>query len=176
MIELEADDALASAARAAAADESVQQVCIWTPDKDLAQCTRGNRVVQVLRKAGKIRDAAGVLAKFGVEPERIPDFLALVGDAADGYPGLAGIGPIGAARLINRHGALEDFPLAVLGKNRELALLFKDLATLRSDARLFANVEELRWRGPTGEFQAMAARIGDERLLTRCLRAAERLA
>ena len=172
MIELEADDALASAARAAAADESVQQVCIWTPDKDLAQCVRGNRVVQVLRKAGKVRDAEGVRAKFGVDPERIPDFLALVGDAADGYPGIAGIGAIGAARLINEHGALEDFPPAVLGKNRERALLFKDLATLRTDARLFANVEELRWRGPPEAFHGMAARIGDERLLARCLRAA----
>src|SRR3954468_17529269 len=172
MIELEADDALASAARIAAADEKVQQVCIWTPDKDLAQCVRGDRVVQVLRKARKIHDAAGVRAKFGVDPERIPDFLALVGDAADGYPGLAGIGPIGAARLINKHGALEDFPSAVLGKNRELALLFKELATLRSDAPLFANVEELRWRGPTEAFSAIAAYIGDEKLLTRCLKVA----
>ena len=145
MIELEADDALASAARTAAADEKVQQVCIWTPDKDLAQCVRGDRVVQVLRKARKIQDAAGVRAKFGVDPKCIPDFLALVGDAADGYPGLAGIGPISAARLINKHGALEDFPSAVLGKNRELALLFKELATLRADATLFANVEELRF-------------------------------
>jgi 5'-3' exonuclease len=175
MIELEADDALASAARAAAADKSVQQVCIWTPDKDLAQCVRGNRVVQVLRRAGKIRDAAGVRAKFGVEPERIPDFLALVGDAADGYPGLPGIGPIGAARLIDKHGALEDFPPALLGKNRELALLFKELATLRTDARLFAKVKELRWCGPTEAFPAAAAHVGDERLLARALRAAERL-
>ena len=175
MIELEADDALASAARAAAADKKVQQVCIWTPDKDLAQCVRGDRVVQVLRRARKILDAAGVRHKFGVDPERIPDFLALVGDAADGYPGLTGIGPVGAATLINRHGKLEDFPPAVLGKNRELALLFKDLATLRSDARLFANVKELRWRGPTEVFPAMAAHIGDEKLLERCFRAADKL-
>ncbi len=175
MIELEADDGLASAAFLAAADKKVQQVCIWTPDKDLAQCVRGTRVVQVLRKARKIVDAEGVRAKFGVDPERIPDFLALVGDAADGYPGIAGIGAVGAARLINQHGALEDFPPAVLGKDRELALLFKELATLRTDARLFANVEELRWRGPTEAFHAMAARIGDEKLLARCLRAAERL-
>jgi 5'-3' exonuclease len=167
MIELEADDALASAARAAAADENVQQVSIWTPDKDLAQCVRGDRVVQVLRVAQKILDAAGVRAKFGVDPERIPDFLALVGDAADGYPGIAGIGRIGAAQLIERHGALEDFPPEVLGKDRERALLFKDLATLRSDARLFANIEELRWRGPSEAFPAMAAHIGDERLLSR---------
>ena len=176
MVELEADDALASAAHAAAADKKVQQVSIWTPDKDLAQCVRGDRVVQVLRRARKILDAAGVRARFGVDPERIPDFLALVGDAADGYPGLAGIGLVGAARLINTHGRLEDFPPEVLGKNRELALLFKDLATLRTDAPLFANVKELRWRGPAKTFPAMAARIGDEKLLARCLRAAESLA
>ena len=161
MIELEADDALASAAHAASADENVQQVCIWTPDKDLAQCVRGNRVVQVLRKANAILDAAGVRKKYGVDPERIPDFLALVGDAADGYPGITGIGRVGAARLINEHGALEDFPPAVLGENRDLALLFKDLATLRTDAPLFANVEELRWRGPTDAFASVAAQIGD---------------
>ena len=172
MIELEADDALASAARAAAADAAVQQVCIWTPDKDLAQCVRGERVVQVLRKARTILDAAGVRAKYGVDPERIPDFLALVGDAADGYPGIAGIGRIGAARLIAQHGALEDFPSGVLGRDREPALLFKELATLRTDARLFADVEELRWRGPTEAFPAMAARVGDENLLGRALRAA----
>ena len=172
MVELEADDALASAARAAAADGNVAQVCIWTPDKDLAQCVRGDRVVQVLRRAKKILDAEGVRAKFGVDPERIPDLLALVGDAADGYPGIAGIGHIGAARLIGQYGALEDFPAHVLGKHRERALLFKDLATLRSDARLFANVEELRWRGPADAFPAMAARIGDARLEARCVAAA----
>jgi 5'-3' exonuclease len=175
MIELEADDALASAARAAAADKSVQQVSIWTPDKDLAQCVRGNRVVQVLRRAGKILDAAGVRAKFGVEPERIPDFLALVGDTADGYPGIAGIGSIGAARLIEKYGALEDFPAAVLGENRERALLFKNLATLRTDARLFKKVDELRWRGPTETFPATAAQIGDERLLARASAARARV-
>ncbi len=173
MVELEADDALASAARAAAEDEDVQQVSIWTPDKDLAQCVRGNRVLQVLRRAKKILDAAGVRAKFGVDPERIPDFLALVGDAADGYPGIAGIGAIGAARLIDEYGALEDFPPAVLGTNRVHALLFKDLATLRTDARLFGSVEDLRWRGPTEAFPAIAERIGDEKLLARCLRAAQ---
>jgi len=170
MVELEADDALASAACAASADEEVQKVCIWTPDKDLAQCVRGDRVVQVLRKANTILDAAGVRAKYGVEPERIPDFLALVGDAADGYPGIAGIGRIGAARLIAQHGALEDFPPEVLGTNRERALLFKDLATLRSNARLFTNVEELRWRGPAEAFAAVATQIGDQRLLERALR------
>jgi 5'-3' exonuclease len=172
MVELEADDALASAARAAAEDENVAQISIWTPDKDLAQCVRGDRVVQVLRKAKKILDAAGVRAKYGVDPERIPDFLALVGDTADGYPGIDGIGLVGAARLIAKHGALEDFPPAVLGEGRELALLFKNLATLRTDARLFADVEELRWRGPTAEFPAMAEKIGDKKLLERCARAA----
>jgi 5'-3' exonuclease len=173
MVELEADDALASAAHLAAADRKVRQVSIWTPDKDLAQCVRGDRVVQVLRRAKTILDADGVRKKFGVVPERIPDLLALVGDAADGYPGIAGIGHVGAARLINQHGALEDFPESVLGENRERALLFKDLATLRSDARLFAQVEELRWRGPTDAFAAIAAKIGDERLLPRCLEAAK---
>jgi 5'-3' exonuclease len=172
MIELEADDALASAALAASTDQAVGQVSIWTPDKDLAQCVRGDRVVQVLRRARTILDAAGVRAKYGVDPERIPDLLALIGDAADGYPGIAGIGRIGAARLIAEHGALEDFPAAVLGKeDRERALLFKHLATLRTDARLFANVEELRWRGPTDAFPGVASQIGDARLLERALRA-----
>jgi 5'-3' exonuclease len=174
MVELEADDALASAARIAAEDENVRQVSIWTPDKDLAQCVRGDRVVQVLRKAKTILDAAGVRAKYGVDPERIPDFLALVGDAADGYPGIAGIGSIGAARLIAKHGALEDFPPAVLGENRDRALLFKDLATLRTNAPLFAEVEELRWRGPTDAFASVSAQIGDERLLERAVRAKAR--
>src|SRR6202162_4087221 len=134
MIELEADDALASAARIASADEGVEKVCIWTPDKDLAQCVRGDRVVQVDRRGQKIRNAEGVREKFGVEPVLIPDFLALVGDAADGYPGIPGIGRIGAARLLNRHGAIEGFPPSVLGDSRGLALIFKDLATLRTDA------------------------------------------
>ena len=172
MVELEADDALASAARAAAADKRVAQVSIWTPDKDLGQCVRGDRVVQVLRRARVILNADGVRARFGVDPERIPDFLALVGDAADGYPGITGIGRIRAAQLISEHGALEDFPLAVLGENRDRALLFKDLATLKSDAPLFEDVEQLRWRGPGEGFPAVAAQIGDDRLLERCVRAA----
>jgi 5'-3' exonuclease len=173
MVELEADDALASAARIAAADKRVRQVSIWTPDKDLAQCVRGDRVVQVLRRAKTILDAAGVRRKFGVDPERIPDFLALVGDAADGYPGIEGIGTVGAARLISQYGALEAFPEAVLGKNRPRAMLFKDLATLRTDAKLFAHVKELRWNGPTPAFAAMAARIGDAKLLERCAKATD---
>ena len=167
MIELEADDALASAAHIASAAERTQKVCIWTPDKDLAQCVRGDRVVQVDRKSKQIRNAAAVREKFGVEPALIPDFLALVGDAADGYPGLPGIGRMTAARLIGKYGALEDFPATVLGANRDLALLFKKLATLRTDAELFADVEELKWRGPTDRFQACAAQLGDTRLLAR---------
>jgi 5'-3' exonuclease len=175
MVELEADDALASAAHVAAADESVGQVCIWTPDKDLAQCVEGERVVQVLRKANTILDAAGVRAKYGVDPERIPDFLALVGDTADGYPGVEGIGRVGAARLIGKHGAIENFPADVLGENRDVALLFKNLATLRCDARLFDDVEELRWRGPTAAFAATAEKIGDPKLLDRCRKLAATL-
>ncbi len=169
MIELEADDALASAAQIASADEGVQQVCIWTPDKDLAQCVRGDRVVQVDRRSQKIRDAAGVREKFGVEPVLIPDFLALVGDAADGYPGIAKIGAVSAARLLNKHGIIEDFPAAVLGDSRELALLFKRLAMLRTDAPLFRNVDELRWRGSTDAFAACVERLGEPRLLQRSL-------
>ena len=168
MIELEADDALASAARIAAENDDVQKVSIWTPDKDLAQCVRGDRVVQVDRRSQKIRNAQGVREKFGVEPELIPDFLALVGDAADGYPGIQGIGPVTAARLLNLHGIIENFPPAVLGDNRELALLFKDLATLRTDAQLFRDVDELRWRGPTDTFAVFAEKLGETRLLTRC--------
>jgi 5'-3' exonuclease len=171
MVELEADDALASAARIAAASEDVQKVCIWTPDKDLAQCVRGDRVVQVDRRGQKIRNAEGVREKFGVEPALIPDFLALVGDSADGYPGIPGIGPKTAAQLINRHGTIEEFPPDTLGGNRDLALLFKTLATLRTDAPLFRDVDELRWRGPTDGFAAFAERFGDARLVARCGRA-----
>jgi 5'-3' exonuclease len=172
MTELEADDALASAASIASGDEGVEKVCIWTPDKDLAQCVRGDRVVQVDRRGQRILDARGVRAKFGVEPVLIPDFLALVGDPADGYPGIAGIGPIRAARLLNEHGIIENFPPAVLGDDRRrLALLFKDLATLRTDAPLFRDVEELRWRGPTKGFAACSERLGDARLLERAFQA-----
>jgi 5'-3' exonuclease len=171
MVELEADDGLASAAHAAAADERVEKVCIWTPDKDLAQCVDGERVVQMHRISQKILDAAAVERKYGVPPRFIPDFLALVGDSADGYPGIEGIGSVGAARLIGQHGAIENFPPAVLGERRERALLFKKLATLRTDARLFGDVEELRWRGPTPGFSELAARLGDARLVTRALSA-----
>lgn len=172
MVELEADDALASAAHRAALDEGVQKVCIWTPDKDLAQCVRGDRVVQVDRKSKKIRDGAGVREKFGVEPERIPDFLALVGDTADGYPGIDGIGANGAARLVTRYGQLEDFPEDVLGgERRQQALLFKTLATLKTDAPLFATVDEIRWQGPLADFVQRTAEIGDARLLDRARKA-----
>ena len=172
MIELEADDALASAAHLASADERAQKICIWTPDKDLAQCVRGDRVVQVDRKSKAIRDSAAVVGKFGVEPTQIPDFLALVGDTADGYPGIAGIGRATAARLVKRHGAIEHFPPEVLGEQRELALLFKTLATLRTDAALFDDVEALRWRGPVEGFASGAERFADARLLPRVLKAA----
>jgi 5'-3' exonuclease len=172
MIELEADDALASAAELASQDAAVEKVCIWTPDKDLAQCVRGDRVVQVDRRGKKILDAEGVRQKFGVKPALIPDFLALVGDAADGYPGIPGIGAVTAARLLNQYGIIEGFPTAVLGDNRERALLFKDLATLRTDAPLFRDVDELRWGGPTEVFAGWAERMGDARLLPRSLKAA----
>jgi len=172
MTELEADDGLASAARIASGNEDVEKICIWTPDKDLAQCVHGDRVVQVDRRSRRILDAEGVREKFGVDPVLIPDFLALVGDPADGYPGIQGIGPKTAARLLNRHGIIENFPPAVLGDDRRgMALLFKDLATLRTDARLFHDVDELRWRGPTEAFAACAARLGDARLLERSLAA-----
>jgi 5'-3' exonuclease len=176
MIELEADDALASAARIASEDARVQKVCIWTPDKDLAQCVREDRVVQMDRRGKKIFDAAGVCEKFGVEPTLIPDFLALVGDSADGYPGIPGIGAVGAARLLNRHGPIESFPPELLGENRDLALLFKNLATLRTDAPLFEDVEALRWRGPASAFAAWTERVGAGRLLERSLKAQRALA
>ena len=175
MVELEADDALASAAHLASQNETVQKICIWTPDKDLAQCVRGERVVQVVRRGQQIRNAEAVRAKYGVEPALIPDLLALVGDAADGYPGIRGIGAVGAARLLNQYGIIEDFPPSVLGENRELALLFKLLATLRTDAQLFVDVEQLRWRGSTGAFAACADRMGADRVLQRCLTAESRL-
>jgi len=169
MVELEADDARASAAFLAARDPAVEKICIWTPDKDLAQCVRGDRVVQVDRRGNQIRDAGAIRAKFGVDPELIPDFLALVGDAADGYPGLPGIGERTAAQLLNRYGAIESFPPDVLrGEKRELALLFKTLATLRTDAALFSSVDELRWRGPIPEFRDLAERMGEPRLAERC--------
>jgi 5'-3' exonuclease len=171
MIDLEADDAMASAAALAAKNRDVQKICIWTPDKDLAQCVRGDRVVQVDRKGHAIRNADGVREKFGVAPERIPDYLALVGDASDGYPGISGIGAKGAAGLIGRFGRIEDFPPEILGEGKALALLFKRLATLRDDAPLFADVGTLKWQGPSKDFAAFASTLGDTRLVERAEKA-----
>lgn len=168
MVELEADDALASAASLAALEPDAEKICIWTPDKDLAQCVRGDRVVQMDRRGKTIRNEAGVRDKFGVPPALIPDYLALVGDSADGYPGIAGIGPKRAAGLLTRYGSLEQFPPDALGQQRELALLFKRLATLVTDAPLFQDVAELRWRGSTGDWSTCAAQLGDSRLIARC--------
>jgi 5'-3' exonuclease len=172
MVELEADDGLASAAWLADQDERVEKVCIWANDKDLAQCVRDDRVVQIIRKGMQVRNAEGVREKFGVAPELIPDYLALVGDAQDGYPGIPGIGATTAAALLNRHGPIESFPESVLGAQREIALLFKDLATLRTNAPLFSNVDELEWRGATPAFEAWPQRLGDERIKERCAKAA----
>jgi len=171
MVELEADDALASAAALASKDRGVQKVCIWTPDKDLAQCVREDRVVQVDRKSHVIRNAEGVHAKFGVAPQRIPDYLALVGDASDGYPGISGIGSKGAAGLIDRFGRIEDFPNEILGERKSQALLFKRLATLREDAALFSDVGTLQWQGARNDFAAIAAELGDPRLSERARKA-----
>lgn len=172
MVELEADDALASAAFLAERDAEVDKVCIWTPDKDLAQSVRGDRVVQVDRRSKKIRDEEGVKEKFGVPPSLIPDYLALVGDKADGYPGIPGFGAVGAAKALLKHGPIESFPDEVLGERKHLALLFKDLATLRTNHAAFESVDELRWKGPTADFAVWVERIGDARLLDRCTKVA----
>jgi 5'-3' exonuclease len=172
MIELEADDALASAAHIAAKDKKVEKVAIWTPDKDLAQCVEGTRVVQIDGRRKIIRDAAAIREKFGVDPPLIPDLLALAGDAADGYPGIAGIGARTAAQLLNRHGPIEKFPAEILGEQRKLALLFKKLATLRTDAPLFKKVETLHWGGPTPAFAGWVKKMGAPRLLERAEKAA----
>jgi 5'-3' exonuclease len=175
MVEFEADDALASAAAAAARDARVERVIICTPDKDLAQSVQGTRVVQLNRRTNVVRDEAGVVEKFGVPPASIPDYLALVGDAADGYPGLPGWGAKSAAAVLARFSHLEAIPddaslwhvnaanartlAATLGRDRHLALLFRDLATLRGDIPLFKSVDELKWTGPTPAFPALAARF-----------------
>lgn len=175
MVEFEADDALAAAAAAAAVDPRVDRVLICTPDKDLAQSVRGTRVVQMDRRARTIRDEAGVVAKFGVPPSSIPDYLALVGDAADGYPGLAGWGAKSAAAVLARYGHLESIPsdwttwgvnaarpgalAATLDRERDRAFLFRDLATLRTDIALFETVDDLRWNGPMPAFPSLAARL-----------------
>lgn len=167
MIELEADDALASAAHIAAGDPRVGKICIWTPDKDLGQCVRGDFIVQMDRRAKEIRDYDGVIKKYGVKPELIPDFLALVGDSADGYPGIPGIGKTGAARLLNQYGPIESFPENLLAGQLDLALLFKNLATLRTDAPLFQNIDQLRWTGPSQGFAELTTKLGDERIAIR---------
>jgi len=171
MIELEADDGLASAAWLASNDERVDKVCIWANDKDLAQCVRDDHVVQIIRKGMQIRNADGVRTKFGVKPELIPDLLALVGDAQDGYPGIPGIGRTTGASLLNRHGPIESFPDSVLGENRDKALLFKNLATLRTDAPLFSDVDEIEWKGPTPAFAEWPAKMEDKRIEERVAKA-----
>jgi 5'-3' exonuclease len=175
MIEFEADDAMASAAALAARDTRVDRVIICTPDKDLAQCVRGTRVVQLNRRTRVTLDEAGVMEKFGVPPESIPDYLALVGDAADGYPGLPGWGAKSTAAVLARFRHIECIPpdpgdwhvnasnagglAATLRKEHERALLFRTLATLRSDIPLFDNVDELQWRGPGAGFAELGARL-----------------
>jgi len=175
MVEFEADDALASAAHLAAGDPRVDRVFICTPDKDLAQCVRGGRIVQLVRRTGAVIDEAGVAGKFGVLPSSIPDYLALVGDSADGYPGLAGWGPKSASTVLARFGHLESIPAdwrewqvsvtraAALGetlnRHRERAFLFRDLATLRNHLPLFASVDALEWKGPRPSFAEVAARL-----------------
>lgn len=175
MVELEADDALASAAALAARDPRVERVLICTPDKDLAQCVQGTRVVQFDRRQRLVRDAAGVVAKFGVEPRSIPDYLALVGDAADGYPGLKGWGAKSAAAVLARFGHIEAIPAdarewrvnaaspaalsRTLEAERDRAYLFRTLATLRTDAPLFESVDALRWTRPTPAFAELTARL-----------------
>jgi 5'-3' exonuclease len=173
MVDLEADDALASAAEIASHDSRVQKVCIWTPDKDLSQSVCGDRIVQIDRRSNAVRNAAGVRLKFGVDPEFIPDYLALVGDASDGYPGIRSIGAKGAQSLLSRYGKIEDFPPEVLGEHRALALRFKNLATLRTDAMLYDSVDELQWHGPTGKFASVCERLGMPDLCTRAARTAE---
>lgn len=187
MVELEADDALAALARTAAADPAVTQVLICTPDKDLAQCVVGRRVVQLDRRADRILDEDGVWAKFGVAPQSIPDWLALVGDSADGFPGLPGWGKRSAATVLAHYGHLEAVPAeasawdpavraavrsapilaATLADAWEAAVLFRDLATLRADSALVSEVEELRWEGPTEGFHDVCARLGEPRLAER---------
>ena len=180
MVEFEADDALAAAAAMAAADARVEQVVVCTPDKDLAQCVRGDRIVQLDRRTREVRNEVGVVKKFGVPPESIPDWLALVGDSADGYPGLPGWGASSAAVVLARYGHLEQIPklamhwevpvrgalrlATTLAEQRERALLFRELAILRTDAPIGVDVEALRWRGPRPGFAAWAERLGTKAL------------
>ena len=190
MVELEADDALATAAEMAAADPRVGQVVICTPDKDLAQCVRGERVVQLDRRRNETRDESGVEKKFGVRPASIPDWLALVGDAADGYPGLPGWGAASASAVLARYAHLEGIPgraadwevsvrgaarlAATLAEQRERARLFRTLATLRADAPIEASVDALRWTGPLPDFRSWAERLGTPALHERAAALAAR--
>jgi len=183
MVDFEADDALAAAAAMAAADTRVEQVVVCTPDKDLAQCVRGDRVVQLDRRTRELRNESAVQQKFGVTPASIPDWLALVGDSADGFPGLAGWGAVSAATVLARYRHLEHVPklatewdvsvrgalrlAATLAEQRERALLFRELATLRTDAPIGVDVDALRWRGPRAEFTAWAERLGAPQLHAR---------
>jgi 5'-3' exonuclease len=159
MIEFEADDALASAAVIAERDERVTRILICTPDKDLAQCVRGTRVVQFDRRKREVRDEAAIVAKFGVPPALIPDYLALVGDASDGYPGVRGWGPKTAVSVLTTFGSLDAIPPERLGEQRELAFLFRELARLRTDLPLFDSVDVLEWNGVRPEFAQLAARF-----------------
>jgi 5'-3' exonuclease len=179
MIEFEADDALAAAAEAAARDPRVDRVYICTPDKDLGQSVRGTRIVQLNRRTKEVRDEAGVVAKFGVLPSSIPDYLALVGDAADGYPGLPGWGAKSTAAVLRKFGRLEAIPddwrtwqvnaagagalAATLARERDRAFLFRELATLRTDVPVFESVDDLRWTGPAPAFRDLAARLDQAR-------------
>jgi len=186
MEEFEADDALAAAAHRAAASPGVEQVIICTPDKDLSQCVRGDRVVQFDRRKREQRDERGVVARFGVGPASIPDYLALVGDSADGFPGIPGWGEKASGAVLGRYTHLERIPVkstewsvpvrgavrlaATLEENRTLALLFRKLATLRTDVPVFDDVEELHWRGPLPDFQGVAQRLGMQGLWDRARR------
>ena len=167
MVEFEADDALASAAAIASRDERATKVFICTPDKDLAQCVRGTRIVQMDRRKRETRDEAGVVARFGVSPMLIPDYLALVGDSSDGYPGVRGWGPKTAVSVLNAYGSLDNIPPERLGDQRELAFLFRELARLREDIPLFDSIDTLEWTGVRPEFAALAARFDKATTATR---------
>jgi 5'-3' exonuclease len=191
MEEFEADDALAAAAYLAAESADVEQVIICTPDKDLSQCVSGERVVQLDRRKREVRNEQGVVARFGVGPKSIPDYLALVGDSADGFPGVPGWGEKASGAVLGRYAHLERIPAsstewevpvrgaarlaAALEENRPLAMLFRTLATLRTDVPVFAHVDELRWRGPTPAFEEVSQRLGMPGLWERAQRATSSL-
>jgi 5'-3' exonuclease len=174
MIEFEADDALAAAAEIAARDPRVGRVFICTPDKDLAQCVRGTRVLQMDRRKRITRDEAAIVEKFGVRPALIPDYLALVGDAADGYPGVPKWGAKTAASVLNRYGHLEAIPPDMLGIWRDNAFLFRELARLRTDIPLFTSIDEIEWREVTPQFAALAARFDAAKTMTSAAKGSRR--